>query len=85
MFGLRFPGYVSKDGGKILCDCIWLRVIFKEPVLIVPATGGLEETLLNISSCSLFVWILPHKHLTVVNVSYLNNARRLPLKKNKLA
>lgn len=30
------------------CDYIWLRVIFKEPVVVVPVTGGLEETLPNI-------------------------------------
>lgn len=37
------------------CDYTWLRVIFKEPVMIVPVTGGLQETLPNSQSCSLFV------------------------------
>lgn len=44
---LRFSGYVSQDEGKTLCDYTWLRVIFKEPVMTVPMTGGLEETLPN--------------------------------------
>lgn len=45
--GLRFPGYVSQNEGKTPCDYTWLRVIFKEPVTIVPVTGGPEETLPN--------------------------------------
>lgn len=39
----------------MVCDFIWLRVVLKEPVVIVSVTGGLEETLPNIPSFSWFV------------------------------